>query len=134
MRAYIAVSFSKRNELANEINSIKKVLQDNQIDYVVFIEKYLFTPDKENEMMKTALEEIDKCSILIAETTDKGIGIGIEAGYAKAKDKPVIYMRKNKAEHATTLSGLSDFKVIYNDTDDLEMQLAGIMKNYINPH
>lgn len=134
MRAYIAVSFSKRNELANEINSIKKVLQDNQIDYVVFIEKYLFTPDKENEMMKTALEEIDKCSILIAETTDKGIGIGIEAGYAKAKDKPVIYMRKNKAEHATTLSGLSDFKVIYNDTDDLEMQLAGIIKNYINPH
>lgn len=134
MRAYIAVSFSKRNELANEINSIKKVLQDNQIDYVVFIEKHQFTPDKENEMMKTALEEIDKCSILIAETTDKGIGIGIEAGYAKAKDKPVIYMRKNKAEHATTLSGLSDFKVIYNDTDDLEMQLAGIMKNYINPH
>lgn len=134
MRAYIAVSFSKRNELANEINSIKKVLQDNQIDYVVFIEKHQFTPDKENEMMKTALEEIDKCSILIAETTDKGIGIGIEAGYAKAKDKPVIYMRKNKAEHATTLSGLSDFKVIYNDTDDLEMQLAGIIKNYINPH
>ena len=41
--------------------------------------------------MKQATADIDKCDILIAETSDRGIGIGIEVGYAKAKKKPIFY-------------------------------------------
>jgi 2'-deoxynucleoside 5'-phosphate N-hydrolase len=41
-------------------------------------------------MMRQAFAAIDKNDLLIAETTDKAIGIGIEVGYAKAKGKPIF--------------------------------------------
>ena len=78
-------------------------------------------------MMQTAFAEIDKCEILIAEVSDKAIGIGIEVGYAKAKNKPVIYLRHATAEHSTTVSGASDYTVIYADDTDLKKQLSQLV-------
>lgn len=78
-------------------------------------------------MMQQALHEIDRCDMLIAETSVKGIGIGVEAGYAKAKGIPVIYMRNKNTEHSTTVSGISDYQLIYTDANDLAEQLTGIL-------
>lgn len=75
-------------------------------------------------MMNQAIRDIDNCDILIAETSDKGIGIGIEVGYAKAKNKPIIYIRSAKAEHSTTVSGISDYQIIYADIGDLKNKLC----------
>lgn len=74
--------------------------------------------------------DIDNCEILIAEITNKGIGIGVEVGYAKAKGKTVIYLRQQDAEHSTTVSGISDFQIVYNDTTELKTQLTEIIKKY----
>lgn len=82
-------------------------------------------------MMQQAMDDIDKCSMLIAETSDKAIGIGIEAGYAKAKGKPVIYLRHKDAEHSTTLSGISDIQIIYSDTDDLATKLTNALNHFL---
>jgi 2'-deoxynucleoside 5'-phosphate N-hydrolase len=41
-------------------------------------------------MMAQAFLDIGQSDFLIAETSDKGIGIGIEVGYARAKQKPII--------------------------------------------
>ncbi len=128
MKAYISVSYTKRKELTNEIISLKKVLSQNKIDSIVFVDEYAFSAIEETEMMETAMKEIDHCDFLIAETSDKGIGICIEAGYAKAKNKPIIYMRKIAAEHSTTLAGLSDFKIIYTDTRDLEYKVLNVIE------
>lgn len=78
--------------------------------------------------MQQAMKDIDRCDLLIAETSDKGIGIGIEVGYAKAKNKPVIYVRHNTAEHSATVSGISDFQIVYVDAEDLKKQLSGVLK------
>jgi hypothetical protein len=40
----------------------------------------------------------------------------------------VIYLRHKEAEHSTTLSGASDYRVIYKNTDDLQRQLEMIIK------
>lgn len=121
--AYIAISYSKRNELAEELTAIKEALLASGIRPFVFIEQFQFGPAQEKEMMQEAMRLIDSADLLIAETSDKAIGIGIEAGYAKAKGKPVIYVRNKKAEHSTTLSGISDQQVIYSDINDLREQL-----------
>ncbi len=127
MNAYISVSFGKRSDLNDEISTIKDVLFENGITPLVFVDKYQFDVSQEHEMMHTAMDEIDNCQFLIAETTDKGIGIGIEAGYAKAKDKTVIYLRNALADHSTTLSGISDYQVIYDNTKDLKLKLEKII-------
>ena len=98
----------------------------------IFVDHYKFDLTQERQMMQQAMTDIDHCDILIAETSDKGIGIGIEVGYAKAKGIPVIYVRKTDAEHSTTVSGISDFQIAYADANDLQKQLAKILNEIAN--
>ena len=83
-------------------------------------------------MMQQAMLSINDCDLLIAETSDKGIGIGVEVGYAKAKEKPVIYMRNKSAEHSTTVSGISDFQVVYKDVTELKQLLSDAILKHLN--
>ena len=129
MQAYISISFSKRKELEKEVQAIKNALQKCVISGFVFVDEYQFSAKQEKKMMQNAIEDIEKSAILIAETSEKGIGIGIEVGYAKAKNIPVIYMRNSKSEHSTTVSGIADFSIIYSDEKDLEEKLEEILKN-----
>jgi len=123
MKAYISISFNRRQAMDNELKTIKAALTKLRIDPFVFVDNYNFDITQEQKMMKQATADIDKCDILIAETSDKGIGIGIEVGYAKAKRKPIIYLRHKTAEHSTTVSGISDFQIIYENLSDLQEQL-----------
>ena len=97
-------------------------MQSN-INPFVFVDRYVFSASQERQMMGQAFADIDKSDLLIAEVSEKGIGIGVEVGYAIAKRKPVIYLRRATAEHSTTVSGASDFQIIYEDADDLNSQL-----------
>ena len=124
MKAYISLSLVNRISLDKEIAAIIETLKEYKILSFVFLDQYKFEISHEKEMMKHAMNEIDHCDLLIAETSDKGIGIGVEVGYAKAKGKKVIYLRRKDAEHSTTVSGISDFQIIYDDLDDLQKQLA----------
>jgi nucleoside 2-deoxyribosyltransferase len=124
MKAYISVSFNRRQGLDKELKAIEAVLSKLGIDPFVFVDNHKFDITQEQEMMKQATADIDKCDILIAETSDKGIGIGIEVGYAKAKMKPIIYLRHKTADHSTTVSGISDFQIIYENISDLQEQLG----------
>lgn len=132
MKAYIAISYSRQRFLVKEKDTIKNVLNYYGIIPFVFTESYNFTSAQEREMMTAALEQIDSCDLLIAETSDKAIGIGIEAGYAKAMKKPVIYMRNANAGHSTTLSGISDFSIFYNDEEDLKIKLIAVLSQILH--
>ncbi|MDR0193661.1 MAG: hypothetical protein LBI73_00945 [Myroides sp.] len=124
---YISCSFSMQKELKEAIDTIKKAVETVDYTSFVFIEQYTFDITQEREMMQRALLDIDKSCCLLAETTDKGIGIGIEAGYAKAQGKPVVYIRKSEVSHSTTMSGMADYHVLYRDTKDLSEQLSSVM-------
>jgi len=128
MQAYIAISYHKMASLAGPLQAIKVILHQHSITPFVFAEVYQYHPDQEKEMMEQAFSCIDKSDFLIAETSDKAIGIGIEVGYAKAKGKPIIYLRQQAAEHSTTVSGTSNFPIIYNDEHDLKHQLKNLLE------
>ncbi len=132
MKAYIAVSNSQKAKLSSELKAITAGLTKVKVDGFVFVNNYNFTIADEREMMLQAIADIDHCDILIAETSYKGIGIGIEVGYAKAKRKPIIYLRHKNAEHSTTVSGISDFQLIYENIADLQNRLADIVSKAIS--
>jgi len=127
MTAYISVSFNNRKSLHEELTAIAVVLNENGIAPFIFVDNYKFDATQENEMMQQAMIDIDRCDLLIAETTEKGIGIGVEVGYAKAKGKPVIYIRRKTSEHSTTVSGISDYQIFYGDVYGLKQQLSEII-------
>ena len=131
MKAYISVSYRGRKLADKALNAIACTLNELKIEPFIFVDYYRFEPLQEKQMMKQAMDDIENCDLLMAETSDKAIGVGIEAGYAKAKHKPVIYLRQKEAAHSTTLAGISDFQIIYEGEDDLQIQLAVIMKKIL---
>ena len=133
MKAYISISYHKRQSLNTALTAIVSVLDELSIEPFVFVDHYKFDTTQEEEMMAAAISELAHCQLLIAETSHKGIGIGIEAGYAKALNKPIVYIRHKEAEHSTTLSGISDYRIIYKSADDLQQQLDLIIKEIIAP-
>lgn len=131
MVAYISVSFNKRKFLKDELNTLNETLNYFQITPFVFVDHHNFDSSQEKVMMQQAINDIQNCQILIAEVSEKGIGIGIEVGYAKALEKPVIYMRNINAEHSTTVSGISDYQIIYRDLIDMKKQLTIVLRKIL---
>jgi len=131
MTAYISVSFSNRQSADQVLTAITAALNELSIATFIFVDHYQFDATQEQQMMQQAMADIDRCDILVAETSRKAIGIGIEAGYAKAKGKAIIYLRQKNAEHSTTVAGISNFQVVYDDTNDLKRQLAEVARKIL---
>lgn len=131
MKAYISISFNKIHSLRKVLNAISAAVEAHGIVPFIFCDHYIFDASKEQAMMQQAIEDIDRCDLLIAEVSDKAIGIGVEAGYAKGKGKPVIYLRQKNCEHSTTVSGISDERIVYETTGDLEVQLNDCIKKIL---
>ena len=124
MKAYFAISYSNRKQFDKEIENLKNLFNKNNIELLVFVDKYDFKANQEKEMMKVAFEEIDSSDFLIAELSTKSIGVGIEIGYAFAKEKPIFYLRKKDSKYSTTASGCSNYLIEYEN----ELNLVEIME------
>ena len=131
-KAYFAISYSNRKQFDKEVESLQNLFNKNNIELLVFVDKYDFKANQEKEMMKVAFEEIDSSDFLIAELTTKSIGVGIEIGYAFAKEKPIFYLRKKDSKYSTTASGCSISVTEYENELDLVEIMEKLLKTKIN--
>ena len=129
-KGYLAISCSNRKLFDKEVECLKQLFKERNIDLLVFVDNYNFKPDEEKLMMETAFKEIDKADFLIAELTTKSIGVGIEIGYAYAKELPIIYLRKKGAEYSTTSSGSATYMVEYKSEADLKASVRKLLKQF----
>ncbi len=129
-RAYLAVSLDHRPHLESVIQTLQNCLKQYSIELFVFVDHYHFSSNEEVKMMQTAMMEIDRSDILIAEVSVKAIGVGLEAGYAAAKNKPVWYLRNSASAHSSTVSGIAAERIFYRDEQDLSDQLVGFIPKY----
>ncbi len=72
-----------------------------------------------HDLMQRALAAIHHSTAVVVEFTEKGVGLGIEAGYAAALDIPVFVLLRPEAEVSTTLGGISTEVFRYADDDSL---------------
>lgn len=120
---FLSMSFKNRQQLQPEVATIQQVLEIYGITLNIFVDKYHFKPEEEKAMMATACAEIKLADLLIAEVSEKAIGVGIEIGFAVALSKPVLYLRKEGSEYSTTVGGITSHHIIYSDLTDLKEQL-----------
>lgn len=129
-KAYFSVGYRSRQLLETEINVIRELLGKHQIQLFVFVDNYRFSPQEEQQMMQQAFRDIADADLLIAEVSEKAMGVGIEIGYAAALQKPVICLRHAGAEHSTTASGSATHSLVYANAGEitaiLEPVLTGI--------
>lgn len=72
------------------------------------------------ELMKLTFNEIDECDLVIIDLSEKGVGLGIEAGYAFAKGIPVITIAKQGSSISETLEGISEKVFLYDDVEEIK--------------
>jgi len=122
MKAYIAIKYYPNNQNRPLIEQISNALEQNGFDTVCVVRdlenwgQLHFAPQ---ELMRRSFEEIDASDLVVIELTEKGVGLGIEAGYAWAKQIPVVTIAKRGADISTTLQGISQRVFWYDDFDDL---------------
>lgn len=116
MRAFIAHSFAHSQQQKDVLHDVINTLKANGIEGFSFVLSYPPYPQgSEKQMMQDACMELGKSDLLIAEVSHKEIGIGLEIGYAKAKNIPIIYMRDEGAEYSKTVGGVATEEVVYRN-------------------
>ena len=80
------------------------------------------------ELMKKTFGMIDGCAVVVIELSEKGVGLGIEAGYAYAKGVPVVTIARQGAEISETLRGISRKVFFYDAYRDLEPLFVNLFK------
>jgi 2'-deoxynucleoside 5'-phosphate N-hydrolase len=100
----------KTKDASHEMVSVFTDYEDNG--------KIKFSP---KELMQITFEAINSCDALLVEFSEKGVGLGIEAGYAFSRNKPVYVIAKKGSEISETLRGIAKEIFFYNSINDLEL-------------
>jgi len=131
MQAYLAIKYHADHNNRDRIESLSAVLEAHGIATICIardLEQWgtiHFSPD---ELMEKSFEAIDACDLLIVDLTEKGVGIGIEAGYAYAKCIPIITIAQAGSDISETLRGISSQIDSYQQYDDLHSVFAKMLR------
>ncbi|MCA9977554.1 MAG: hypothetical protein KC413_17465 [Anaerolineales bacterium] len=127
MRAYIGIKYHADNSNRPRIELISNALAACRYSTVCVIrdveEWGAQQFDPETLMQRTFLE-IETCDVVIVDLTEKGVGVGIEAGYAHARGIPVVVIAEEGADVSTTLQGIAAIVYHYQELSDLKAFFA----------
>jgi nucleoside 2-deoxyribosyltransferase len=123
-KAYFGIKYHEDNRNRDEIDSLTVALKNDGIEAICMVrdvEKWGDVQLSSQELMKIAFDEIDKSDFVILEMTEKGVGLGIEAGYAVAKGKPVIILTKEIQKLSNTMQGIANVVIQYSQPEEIEI-------------
>lgn len=123
MKAYLAIKFHEDYSDKKFIEDISQALKKADVETVVMVrdfEKWGETRFSPQDLMKRSFEEIGKSDLVIVEYSEKGVGLGIEAGYAYAKGIPVFVIAKTGSEISETIKGIAKSIFFYETISEIE--------------
>ncbi|MEA3357552.1 MAG: nucleoside 2-deoxyribosyltransferase [Patescibacteria group bacterium] len=129
MKVYIAVKFHDDARNRKLIEVVSSALEENGFEPVCFVrdyERYGKVKFSAEEMVEKALAAIKDSDLLVLDLTEKGVGLGIEAGFAHANNIPIITIAKENSDISKTLEGISKRVIFYNNPEELPEKLRGI--------
>lgn len=122
MKAYISIKYREDSSNRDCIEKISSALERNGFETVCItrdIEKWGQVQLSLHELMQRAFAEIDSSNLLVVDLTEKGVGLGIEAGYAYAKQIPIVVIARRGSDISTTLQGIAMELFLYDEFEDL---------------
>jgi len=119
---YLAIKFHVDHRNRELVDQISAVFEKHGLTTVCVardLEGWGRVSFDAHDLMQRALDAIRHSAAVVVEFTEKGVGLGIEAGYAAALDIPVFVLLRPEAEVSTTLGGISTDVFRYADDDSL---------------
>ena len=122
MKAFISIKYREDQQNRPCIEKISAALEHSGFETVCVardIEKWGQVEFSPETLMRKTFDEIDSSHLIVVDLTEKGVGLGIEAGYAHARGKPIVTIAKKGSDISTTLLGISQELFLYDEFDEL---------------
>lgn len=126
MRAYVSAKFSglDNQETIEELCSAVERAGFSVTCTIRDFDDYGQEERDTSELTTFIFDSIEHADVVFLDMTDKGVGLGIEAGYASAFSKPIVALLADDAELSPTLQPLVKHIIHYEGFHDLTEQLA----------
>lgn len=121
MRVFIGIKYHKDGRNTKLVKELKDIIKSlGHQPYSFTDEGYI---NNEKEMMQRTFQELDKSDIVLLEISESSFGVGIEAGYAFAKNKKIVTIVNESQSTSRTLKGISNHCLSYKNSTDLKEKL-----------
>jgi hypothetical protein len=124
---YLAIKYHADNKNKDLIRSISHACQINGLHCFCIAQDIEMWGEKSFEpadLMRISFEYIRSSDFVLIEFSEKGVGIGIEAGYAFALNLPIYVIHLPEVEVSETLKGIATAIFPYDSLDALPSVLA----------
>jgi 2'-deoxynucleoside 5'-phosphate N-hydrolase len=131
-RAYIAIKYHPDQRNRERIERITAALTRMGLDTVCIVrdlEAWGRVTVDAKTLMQKSFDAIDASQLVVIDLTEKGVGIGIEAGYGYARNVPIVVIAETGADISTTLQGIAESVGFYSNAQELEQALAAALPN-----
>jgi len=122
VNVYLAIKYhpDARNRTFVEELSAQLASRGHDVSCVARdIEKWGHHELAATELMEASFRLIDASDLVLVELSEKGVGLGIESGYAFARGIPVMVAVRTGSDVSTTLRGISAQVVEYAGLEEV---------------
>jgi len=135
LHSFFALKFHDGDEDKAKVEAIESALNKAGIEITLMardVEKWgdAYIPDGKTLMRDYAFPAMLECDCNIIEFSEKGVGLGINAGYCYAMGKPIYIIAKNGSDISTTISNLAKEIIFYDKPEDLIEPFTRIVNNF----
>lgn len=122
MHAYVGIKYHADNSNRDLIERLTVALEQAGVDTSVMARDHerwgnvSFSP---SELMGLTFKLIDESDAVIIDLSEKGVGLGIEAGYGYARGKPVYVVAREGSDISDTLAGITKDVFLYRQPEEL---------------
>ncbi|MBR5027141.1 hypothetical protein IKX64_00915 [Candidatus Saccharibacteria bacterium] len=135
IHSFFALKFHEGDADKAKVEAIEKALNKAGISITLMardVEKWGQTKIPEGKTLMTdyAFPAMQKCDCNIIEFSEKGVGLGINAGYCYAIGKPIFVIAKTGSDISTTIRDLATKVIFYDKPEDLTKPFKEIVANF----
>ena len=133
MRAYLGIKYHADNRNQAVVEALSAALADCGVATSCVardLERWGAVRFEARDLMRRTFDLIEGCDFVVTELSEKGVGLGIEAGYAYARKVPVVTVAKRGSDISETLKGISSHVLLYEEVSDLSPIFADLFSNF----
>ncbi len=122
MKIYLAIKFHPNNQnqpLIEEISEQLSKLGHSTVCAVRDFENWGKQQFEPRDLLLKAFKAIEDSDLVLVEATEKGMGVGIEAGFAFAKNIPIVTVAKPDSDISINLRSLSRKVIRYSHVREI---------------
>jgi hypothetical protein len=123
-QAYLGIKYYKDNRNQPKIARLSRQLEQAGYTTVCItrdVEKWGVIRLSPPELMQRTFAVIDQADLIVMEMSEKGVGLGIEAGYAYAKGKYLLVVLPKERELSSTMAGIATKIIRYDTLEQLDL-------------